>query len=303
MSESDAEPEGVGGWVAVAYGALDVHECDQFTDETELIVVPIKPTEPLALPSIGAALWRKLVNGPVSDDALDEEERAVVREMADAGLASADLGHPARVRAVDKPWLSSPMHELVYALVASVARENEIPLIVIKGPVLHRQGLREREHSGDVDIWVAPDRVRQLAAALRAWGWSEVPDVWSHTEINHSISLEPRAGWGCEIDIHRRMPGIGLPDVDAFATVLRNSEANTFAGVEARAPVTSANAILAALHMLRPEIGARVRPSSRDEAVHLISVGGGRCARQRPGHGCYGSSGRRARSRVPRCDL
>lgn len=261
-------------WVAISYGALDVRGLTGFSDGVEVLVTPIMPAEPLALFGTGAALWQRLVSeGPVDDGALDEHERDIVREMAQVGLASTDPEHSARRRALSTPWLSSPLHELVYALVASVAREVGVDAVFIKGPMLHAQGLREREHSGDVDVWVDPAQLPRVLRAFEPWGWTQEPDIWGREPINHSLTLLP-GSWGCEIDVHRRMPGLTLDDAEAFAALRAQAEEAVFAGVEVRVPKLAASAALSAVHMLRPEIGRLPVADRTDQVSLLLSVVG-----------------------------
>ena len=242
-------------WTAVAYGALDLRGLPREDADAELIAVPVLPSEPIGLVGAPALLWRRLIRGEVPDEALSAGERALVREFAAAGIASDSAEHPARVRRLPSPWLGSPLHELVYALVAGVAGEQGIDLLFIKGPVLHRQGFRDREHSGDVDVWADPDRLFDLARALTRWGWAIQPEIWEGTEVNHSVTLEP-GPWGCEIDLHRRFPGCGLPDGEAFSAMLRMSTEAEFAGRTAKVPDVPSHAVVEALHKLRPVFGA-----------------------------------------------
>ena len=126
----------------------------------------------MGLAGVPAVLWRKLLDGPVPDAGLNDAEQALIREFAAVGIASDDPLHPARILELRVPWMSSPVHEMVYALVASVARDHGVDAISIKGPMLHRQGLRAREHSGDVDVWADPAHLEVLCGALEAWGWN-----------------------------------------------------------------------------------------------------------------------------------
>ncbi|GAA2097054.1 MULTISPECIES: nucleotidyltransferase family protein [Brevibacterium] len=260
-------------WIAVSYGALDVSARSDFGD-AEILVTPTVPGVPLALPAGGAALWRRLAEHPVEAAGLDEDERTIVEEMCESGLASTDLHHPARQTSIPAPWLSSPLHELVYALVASLASARDIPLVFVKGPVLHAQGLRSRRHSADVDAWVAPDRLTELASLLKPWGWGPMADVWEHSVINHSVTLVPRAGWGCEIDLHRRLPGLALSDEEAFAAVCARGEHVEFAGVDAQAPERAAHAVLSALHIVRPAIGKVVSSAAVPAATEVLRTAG-----------------------------
>ncbi len=263
-------------WVAVAYGVLDLREWPQNSSEAEIMVLATKPTEPIGLSGPTAALWLRLVDGPVSEGDLDSADVELVREFEAFGIASQDEHHPARTRSVSPPRLSSPLHEMVYALVGSVARDEGIPLIFIKGPILHVQGLREREHSGDVDVWVDPQRSEDLVHSLASWGWLPVPDVWSGIPIDHSITLKPDS-WGCELDIHHHFPGVSLSEEEAFAELAARTMHMEFASVDVTVPSTPAHTVIEALNLTRPEIGVPTNQERRKHAA-MILKGGGRDA-------------------------
>ncbi len=256
MAAVDENSSAQTAWIAIAYGALDVTAHDGFIDGTEILVVPTLPSAPLALHGEGARLWRKLVVGPLNDEELSESEQQIVRDMAEAGIASVNISHDARASTIPRPWLSSPLHELVYALIQSVANEHDIPLIFIKGPALHAQGLREREHSGDVDVWADPSRYKDLASALTAWGWT-IARLEFINMTYHSVTAQG-SEWGCEVDIHFRFPGIGIDPSSAFCEIRRTGEPRQFAGVNSQVPNRASHAIIYALHLIRPSPGTRV---------------------------------------------
>lgn len=271
MSIAEA-PSSRSVWVAVAYGALDVRNHPTFLADAEVLVLPTIASPPLALTGEGATLWRKLVGTEVSDTDLTETQREIVHEMHTVGLVSNDPSHPGRVFDLSTPWLSSPMHELVYALVSHVARAHGIQIVFVKGPVLHSQGLRDREHSGDVDVWVDPLRIDDLVGAMYPWGWQQQADLWLGLPINHSLTLEPIDGWGCEIDVHRRMPGIALSDEAAFEVLLGATDSMKFAAVPALVPQRNINAVLSALHHMRPVIGIGTTEIAREQAVRALAA-------------------------------
>lgn len=260
-------------WIATANGALDLTDSAGNTSDAELMLVSTLPSEPLGLQGEPAALWRRLVaESPVADTQLTEEQRILVREFAEAGIASSDETHPARQHEIPKPWLSSPFHELLYALIARIADSRGIRIVFIKGPVLHKQGLRTREHSGDIDVWVDPKCITQLAKALEPWGWELAPGFWGDLPAYHSMTLTPQA-WGCEIDLHRHMPGCALPDSEAFDILKTHADKVKFAGVEVLAPVPVANAVLSALHFTRPHPQPNP-PAFEDQAVKVLELVG-----------------------------
>ena len=256
-------------WVATAYAALDVHGSAGFIPEAEILVLPTVPGTPLALSGCGAALWRRMVNRPVAVAGLDPGEREIAREMEEMGLASSDHDHPDRVVTLSAPWLESPMHELVYALAAKLAWQRLIPMVFIKGPMLHAQGLRQRRHSADVDAWVQYEHVDALSLALREWGWTRRPATW----VNHSVTLFP-GEWGCEIDLHHGFPGMSLARGKEFMALRHRSETATFAGTDALAPTKPAAAVLSALHACRPSPGGTTEPAYVDDAVRILRAAG-----------------------------
>ena len=260
-------------WVAVAYGALDLRGWHENQTDVELMLLATTPSEPMGLAGMPAALWRKLMGDPVPDTALDDVERDLVREFAEAGIASDDPSHPSRIFELRVPWMSSPIHEMVYALVASVARDHGVEAVSIKGPMLHRQGLREREHSGDVDVWADPTRLEILCAALEAWGWNSRTDQWSGLSFNHSVALEP-GSWGCEVDVHRHIPGCADDDSAVFARVKESSQAVLVAGVPMMTPDLPAHSVIFALHDLRPEARHGKTAVGAEEHAEKLRLGG-----------------------------
>lgn len=122
-------------WCAVSYGALDLRGTPSGdASGAELAVTPIYPGEPVTLLGAPAALWRRLVDGPVPDEDLTADERELVGEFEEYGIASRGPNAQHAVLRVDPPWLSSPIHELVYALVANIAADQDFAVLFIKGP-------------------------------------------------------------------------------------------------------------------------------------------------------------------------
>ncbi|WP_240752884.1 nucleotidyltransferase family protein [Microbacterium hydrothermale] len=200
--------------------------------------------------------------------------------MASAGLATTEPNHPAVVSTVPVPALSSPIHELLYAVVHHVARERGVACVFVKGPALHRQGLRTREHSGDIDVWCHPSDVDVLARALEEWGWHRAPDPWAGTSVPHSTAMLP-SGWGCEIDIHRRIPGLTLDDDRAFHLVREDTVPLRYAGVEARVPSPATHAVIAAVNAVRPGPGDGARATAASASALSALQAGGRAALER----------------------
>ncbi|OZB80742.1 nucleotidyltransferase family protein [Microbacterium sp. 13-71-7] len=260
-------------WAATAYGALDLRTHELADQGFELIVIPTRAGEPRFLFGAGAALWRRLVDGSVTSRVGQEPAtQAMLLEMAEAGFASRSPSENSVVAHLSGPWMSSPLHELVYALVEHVARENSIDVVFIKGPLLYAQGLRVREHSGDVDCWTRPKDAGRLSSALEAWGWAPLHVPFEGTMVSHSITMQSDS-WGCEIDIHTRFPGIAAAPVDAFEEVLAATDQRQYAGVEVNVPTVPLHAVIASLHLLRP-LGGDVQETDIEEASRILRAGG-----------------------------
>lgn len=254
----------------IAAAALDVRGHAAFDPRAEIVLLPVDGGEPLALFGDGARVWRSLIGAvPTADEDLPGDDLGIVRELASAGLAVFAVGHPDAVRSLEAPRFPSPLHELVHVVVARVAERRGIRCVFVKGPELHHQGLRERAHSGDVDVWCEPRRWVELVAALGPLGWSREPDPWWGTPVGHSATLTP-PDWGCQIDVHRRMPGMTLDDDEAFARVLDTCESVSVAGRSIRVPARDAHGVIAALHAARPEVGRGASPSGLDLASDLL---------------------------------
>lgn len=261
--------------MSIARGVVDVrrHE-DPAVASPGILVYSVAPSSPLLLVGEGADVWAELVrDGPIDDASLSDPHYAMLVEMEEAGLVSRVVDHPLRVDRLDPPWLTSATHELVHAVVASVAASLSIRVIFIKGPALHRQGLRDREHSVDVDVWVDPRRLSELVDGLRPWGWNVVTDVWGGLPAYHSLTLRP-AVWGCEIDVHRHFPGFAASEECSFDAVWAETERLSFANVDARVPRRDVHAVIEALHLARPQPGSAPSRARLAAAVDVLRSAG-----------------------------
>lgn len=97
--------------------------------------------------------------------------------------------------------------ELVAASVAARASENDVRLLLIKGPTLASHGLRDPRESVDVDVLIAPDELTTFIRGLESSGWhpyalSPAPPVIPE----HSVTLVHER-WPLELDVHHRFPG------------------------------------------------------------------------------------------------
>ena len=263
----------VTSWMAQSNGALDLRGHDLESEGFDLVVTPTVPGTPLFLFGEGAALWRRIAESATDADDLEPHERTLVHEFVDAGIAAESAGSSTAEQPVERPWLSSVFHELVYALVARVAAEQGIDVMFIKGPTLHAQGLREREHSGDVDCLVLPGEDLALARAMEEWGWRSVVTPLTGTGVSHSLTLSA-PDWGCAIDVHTRFPGIALEPAAAFDLIRRRGEDRRFAGTTVRTPSRAEHAVIAALHSVRPYLGTPPGEALIQAAADSLHAGG-----------------------------
>lgn len=261
-------------WVAVSFGALDMYEWNEKASGLDVMLLPIYPVdEPIGLVGGPADLWKKLVAEPTPQDTLTDAELELVLEFEMAGIAAADPDHPNRVDKLRSPWLSSPLHELVYGLVGNIALNANLELIFIKGPVLQSQGLRTREHSGDVDVLVKPAHLQALVELIGEWGWLVQPGVWDGTKVNHSITMSP-GSWGCELDLHEHFPGIGIDSESAFMKMQEMTSRFNFASTNLLVPSVEFHAVIHALHLIRPNFGRQVSTILSTCAVEALRTAG-----------------------------
>lgn len=159
--------------------------------------------------------------------------------------------------------------ELGHAWVQAVADARGIRVLFIKGPGLHRQGLRRKRVSADVDVLVEPARFAELCEAIRDSGWRTRPENFiSQRTTLHSEALL-RQGWPCDLDLHGFYPGfLAAPD-DVFEALWARHERMTFASADCNVPDRVSGMLILALHSLR---SAKIEPRHGDELEQLMRV-------------------------------
>jgi hypothetical protein len=262
----------VPSWIAASFGALDLRGHELGAQGYDLAVTPTRPGPPVFLMGEGAQTWLRLTERPVAEDELSAEAREIVLQLAEMGVAASAGDGIAHIDAAP-PWLLSPLHELVYALLLRVAQQNDIEILFIKGPTLHAQGLRAREHSGDVDCWVRPGDDLKLARAMIPWGWTPLMSPFTGTGVTHSLTLRA-GGWGCAIDVHCRFPGMTVSPLEAFDLVASRAEGRIFAGARCPTPDKATHSIIAALHEMRPTVGRAATEADVRNAAFALQAGG-----------------------------
>lgn len=256
-------------WFATALAALDVSGMSEYEGIADFIVIPTSTCDPIGLYAEAAGLWQRLVKGLVSDEELSESEYSLLKEFNAAGLATNEELHEWRISAVSTPWMTSLFHELVYAMLTRISVLARIPIVFIKGPALHQQGLRERAHSGDVDVWVEPELLELFVEELSKWGWSRKASVWDGTELDHSVTLLPST-WGCEIDVHRYYPGCNASPAVCF--FLSYSTASIFqcGSVDVKIANRVVNGIIYVLHDLRSKNSHEMSAGFHSETIDVL---------------------------------
>ncbi|KJQ55077.1 hypothetical protein [Microbacterium sp. SA39] len=263
----------VSSWVAICFGALDVRSHELAAGTFEIIVTPTTPGEPLMLHGEGARLWQSIIAAPMADENLSGDERGIIADMELMGIASSEVDHHSRVDHLAAPWLTAPLHELVYALLARVAEEIGTRILFIKGPTLHAQGLRDRVHSGDVDCWVEPGAETRFARAMQQWGWAPAFSAFTGTRVLHSLTLRA-SEWGCAVDVHSWFPGITLSPAEAFESAYTATELREFAGLKVRTPTRDVHSVISALNEVRPLRGELPSRSKVEAAAKILKNGG-----------------------------
>lgn len=159
--------------------------------------------------------------------------------------------------------------ELGHAWVQAVADERGIRVLFIKGPALHRHGLRPERTSADVDVLVEPARFAELCDAILADGWTERPGVFiSHRTTLHSTTFL-RDDWPCDLDVHGFFPGFLADPADVFEALWARRTRMEFAHRACDVPDRVSGILVLALHSLR---GASIQARHADELEHLTTI-------------------------------
>lgn len=156
--------------------------------------------------------------------------------------------------------------ELGHAWVQALACRLDARILLIKGPTLHRQGLRPARLSGDIDLVVDPARFDDVRTELERSGWQVRPsDFASQRRTPHSVTyLHTR--WPVDLDVHRHFPGFLAEPSTAFDALWERRESMVFAGRPCDVPDRLGGVLLLALHSLRGS-SAQERHAAELEAL------------------------------------
>lgn len=172
--------------------------------------------------------------------------------------------------AVAPVWLK--LDEAVALCTAWLQREariRDIRVIVLKGDVLTRQGLRLPHASADVDLLVEPGRIDDFVSGLESNGWREFDGTFASEQFtSHSTTLR-REGWPNSIDVHSSWPGFLESPADVFETLWTRRVPMEFAHRACDAPDRMANVLMLALHSLRGTTAQRRHQTELEGILQL----------------------------------
>ena len=157
-------------------------------------------------------------------------------------------------------WETTPIGlevRLVFARAAVqvIARRAGIRMLHIKGASIDRS-LRATPRGGsDIDVMVDPAEVERMHAILLEHGWQVYSDFEAGSPFAHARTYMHRE-WGY-LDLHRRFPGIRIPDDRAFELLWAGHSSHDAAGISCAVPSTDAQTVLLVLNAAREPVGRR----------------------------------------------
>ncbi|MDQ0644611.1 hypothetical protein [Microbacterium murale] len=139
--------------------------------------------------------------------------------------------------------------EFSRAAIEVIARRLGIRVLHIKGSTLDSTLRRRRRSGTDVDAIVDPLSVPAMHDALIGHDWTLYSSFTEGSPFGHAQTYH-HAEWGY-VDLHRRFPGIALPDQDAFDVLWAGHGTHFAAGIECAVPSVDAQAVLFVLNAAR----------------------------------------------------
>lgn len=139
--------------------------------------------------------------------------------------------------------------EFSRASIQVIARTAGIRLLHIKGGTLDRSLRAGRRSGTDVDVIADPHRIPAFHALLSAQGWSVYSSFLDGSPFGHAQTYR-HPEWGY-LDLHRRFPGVRIPDQEAFDLLWQEKQRHTAAGIECMIPSVDAQAVLFVLNAAR----------------------------------------------------
>lgn len=158
----------------------------------------------------------------------------------------------------ERPLATSEARDVLAAMVARVAQDARLDLLLIKGPSLSFHGLRAERAWGDVDILVRPDHAGPLRRLLEECGWAAFnePSLYPLIALPHAITLiHPR--WHTEIDLHTFFPGCYADAEETFTQLWQGQTSIELAHQHVPCTGLIGSALIAALNLARAPARAR----------------------------------------------
>lgn len=157
--------------------------------------------------------------------------------------------------------------DLLHAWIQNLADSHAIRVIFIKGPSLHRLGLRGERVSTDVDVLIEPAKFDEFCTLLEDDGWTErAAAVLGKTGLHHAYSVR-KNGWPCDIDVHSYFPGFLAKPPVVFEALWQHRSQLDFAHRPCTILDRPAAALILALHSLRSlDIARQTR--DYDQLIH-----------------------------------
>ena len=141
--------------------------------------------------------------------------------------------------------------DLAHVWVQNLADRCDIRALFIKGPPLHRLGLRATRGSSDVDVLVSPKDFERMCTELRRRGWGEREAGFLMSNVPLHSRTFIADGWPCDIDVHAYFPGFLTDPSSVFESLWERRTHLSFAGKQCNVPDRVSSALMLALHSLR----------------------------------------------------
>ena len=151
------------------------------------------------------------------------------------------------------------------------ARENDIPLVGLKGAALHALGLYEpgERPMADIDLLVREADAQRAAELLASLGYTQTGAVWKHQIFEHAQSRAEARAW------QARLSALPLGE-----HVNHPVKIELHTRIAERLPLTQI-AITELLFPRRPSPGLNAYPSTNALLLHLLlHAAGNMCGRQ-----------------------
>lgn len=164
---------------------------------------------------------------------------------------------------------------LARAAVQALAEEAGARMLHIKGDAIDPSLRAVPRYGTDVDAMVDPRRIRAMHETLLAHGWRVYSTFRFGSSFEHAQTYLHDT-WGY-FDMHRRFPGIGLADQQAFEQLWAQRSPQASAGRTYWAPSIDAQAMILVLNAVRgaggmPPFWHELDDEQRERVIGLVEV-------------------------------